>query len=484
MFLRRFYDTKLAQASYMVGCTATGEAIIVDPNRDVDQYIRAATEENVRVTHVTETHIHADFVSGSRELASRTGATLLLSDEGDSNWKYAFAEDAGATLLKDGAEFMVGNLRFEVAHTPGHTPEHLTFFVTDTPATSHRVAAITGDFVFAGDVGRPDLLERAANIKGTMEGSARTLFQSLQRFKQLPDYVQIWPGHGAGSACGKALGAMPFTTVGYERLANWAFAVTDEDEFIRMVLAGQPEPPRYFAEMKRINKEGPAMLGANPLPPLLTAAALDDLLRNGALIVDTRSSDAYATKNIPGTINIALARSFTTWAGWLVPYTKPFYLIVDGSDSTLLAEAVRDLKMIGLDQIAGYFTGDVIVTWESLGNDVGTVTRVTTPELDRLMKAGSVTVLDVRNRAEWEEGRIPGVVNIPLGVLAERLSEVRRDQPVVVHCQGGTRSAMAASVLQSRGISSVLDFSSGFAGWKSAGYPVERGAAFGLDSPV
>ena len=220
MLLRRFYDTKLAQASYLIGCQKTGEAIVIDANRDVAQYIVAAEEDGVRVTHVSETHIHADFVSGSRELAQRTGATLLLSDEGDDDWKYAFAAESGATPLYDHDVFMIGNLKFEVLHTPGHTPEHIAFVVTDTPASSQPIGVVTGDFVFVGDVGRPDLLEKAAKVKGTMEAGARTLFHSLQKFKALPDHLQIWPGHGAGSACGKALGAVPMSTLGYEGIAN------------------------------------------------------------------------------------------------------------------------------------------------------------------------------------------------------------------------------------------------------------------------
>jgi hydroxyacylglutathione hydrolase len=271
MLLKRIYDESLAQASYLIGCPATGEALVVDPNRDVAQYVKAAADEDLTITHVTETHIHADFVSGSRELAKVTGAELLLSDEGGPDWKYAFAKEADARLLHNGDTFMVGNLKFEVLHTPGHTPEHISFLVTDTPATDKPMGAVTGDFVFVGDVGRPDLLEKAAKIVGTMEAGARTLYRSLNRFKQLPDYLQIWPGHGAGSACGKALGAVPFSTLGYEKIANWGFGAATEDEFVEMVLAGQPEPPKYFAEMKRINKEGPRLLGGFHRPRLLSA---------------------------------------------------------------------------------------------------------------------------------------------------------------------------------------------------------------------
>jgi len=272
MFFKRFYDTKLAQASYLIGCQQTGEALVVDPNRDVEQYVTAADAEGLRVTHVTETHIHADFVSGARELAARTGARLLLSDEGDAEWKYAYAAGAKARLLKDGDSFMVGNVRIEALHTPGHTPEHLSFLVTDMPAAAGPWGILTGDFVFVGDVGRPDLLERAAGVGGTMDAAARTLFRSLQRFKLQPDWLQIWPGHGAGSACGKGLSAIPHSTVGYERRFNWAFGVNDEAEFGRMVLAGQPEPPKYFGIMKRLNREGPRLLGG--LRPRRTGPAL------------------------------------------------------------------------------------------------------------------------------------------------------------------------------------------------------------------
>ncbi len=243
MLLRRFYDAKLAQASYLVGCQATGEALVVDPNRDANQYIAAAASEGVRITHVTETHIHADFVSGSRELAARTAARLHLSAEGGPEWQYAFMSEAGAVPLRDGSRLDVGRVRVDVLHTPGHTPEHLSFMITDTAATDRPMGVFTGDFIFVGDVGRPDLLEKAAGAAGTMEAHARRLYASLQRFRQLPAWLQLWPGHGAGSACGKALGAVPQTTLGYESVVNWGLAAASEEEFVRGVLDGQPEPP-------------------------------------------------------------------------------------------------------------------------------------------------------------------------------------------------------------------------------------------------
>jgi hydroxyacylglutathione hydrolase len=475
MFFKRFFDTKLAQASYLIGCQRTGESVVVDPNRNVEQYVDAASAEGLRVTHVTETHIHADFVSGARELAERTGAQLLLSDEGDADWKYAYAAAAGARLLKDGDHFMIGNIRLDVLHTPGHTPEHISFVVTDTPAGAGPWGVLTGDFVFVGDVGRPDLLERAAGHAGTMEASAHTLFRSLARFRALPDHLQVWPGHGAGSACGKALGAVASSTVGYEKIGNWGVATTDETEFVRMVLAGQPEPPRYFAEMKRINKEGPRVLGGLPRTARFPALALDGLLRKGEVVVDTRAAAEYAAGHAPGTLNIPLDGGFTTWAGWLLPYDRDVYLLVDDAGCAHCVEAaVRDLAMIGLDRVAGAFGGDTLAAWAADGHALVTLAQRTPTEVAAMVERGEATVVDVRGRAEWEAGHLPGVANIPVGYLAERLAELPTDRPLVVHCQGGARSAIAASVLQAHGLTNVVNMVGGYGAWTQAGLPVTR----------
>lgn len=471
MILKRLYDEKLAQASYLIGCAATGEALVVDPNRDAERYVRAAEADRVRITHITETHIHADFVSGSRELAARTGATMYLSDEGDENWKYAFAKGDGAVLLKDGDSFEVGNVRIQAVHTPGHTPEHLTFLVTDTAAADQPIGVLTGDFIFVGDVGRPDLLETAAGVEGAMEAGARTLFRSLQRFKEQPDYLQVWPGHGAGSACGKGLSSIPHSTVGYERRFNWAFGVEDEDEFVRRVLVGQPEPPRYFARMKQINQEGPRFLGGFPHPERLSEERLGALLDGGAFVVDTRPPAEYATGHLPGTLNIPFNHSFPTWAGWLLPYDQDFYLIVDGGN---VDRAARDLAIIGLDRIAGYFGTEVLDTTASSGRELDAVPQITAMELADRLRTGGMAVLDVRGRAEWQAGHLPGVKNIPVGYLVDRLEEISRERPLVVHCQSGARSAIAASLLRSKGFQNVANLAGGFANWKADGNPVEH----------
>lgn len=481
MLLKRFYDTKLAQASYLLGCQATGEALVIDPNRDADQYLEAAQEEALRVTHVTETHIHADFLSGARELASRAQARLLLSGAGGDRWQYAFAEADGATLLRDGDEFMVGNLRVRVMHTPGHTPEHLCFLVTDTPATDQPMGVFTGDFVFVGDVGRPDLLERAAKMEGTMREGARALYASLQRFKALPDYLQLWPGHGAGSACGKALGAVPSTTLGYERLANWALAATTEDAFIDMVLAGQPEPPRYFAEMKRINREGPPLLGGMPHPRQLADTALTATLDRGALLVDIRPTADFARAHVPGSINIPLNAQFTTRAGWFVPYERAFYLLASEEQGEGgVREAARALAMIGLDRVEGWFAAGAVDAWAADGGVPQQVPQVTTEELAARtaageLDAGRTVVVDVRARDEFERGHIPGVRHIELGLLPDHLDTLPRDVPLVLQCQTGGRSSVAASVLQAAGFTNVSNLARGITGWREAGHPVEQG---------
>ncbi|HEX5972938.1 MAG TPA: rhodanese-like domain-containing protein [Gemmatimonadaceae bacterium] len=472
MYFQRFFDTPLAQASYLIGCQRTGEAVVIDPNRDIGQYLAAAEAQELRITHVSETHIHADFVSGARELARHAGARLLLSDEGDADWKYAYAAEDGARLLKDGDHFMVGNIRLDVRHTPGHTPEHISFLVTDTTAGAGPWGILTGDFVFVGDVGRPDLLEKAAGVKGTMEAGAHALFRSLEKFRALPDHLQVWPGHGAGSACGKALGAVPSTTVGYEKIANWGVATTNEGEFVRMVLDGQPEPPRYFAEMKRINKTGPRVLGGLPRPARLPAAALDELLQRGDVVVDTRPAAAFAAGHVPGTLSIPLNGSFTTWAGWLLPYDRDVYLIAD--DAHAAGEAVRDLAMIGLDRVAGILGTESLSAWSAAGRTLETVTQLTPGEAAARLERGEVEVIDVRGRTEWEAGHLPGVQNVPLGYLADRLDALPSDRMVVLQCQGGGRSSIAAALLQSRGVKNVANLAGGYSAWQGAGLPVTR----------
>ena len=469
MLFRRFYDDALAQASYLVGCQATGEALVVDPNRDVDQYIAAAEAEGMRITAVTETHIHADFVSGTRELAERTGARMLLSGAGPAEWQYGFRNDPRVTLLEGGERLPLGRVIIEPLHTPGHTPEHLSFFVTDGAASSDPLGLLTGDFVFVGDVGRPDLLEKAARVAGTSEASARELFQSLQRFRRLPEHLQVWPGHGAGSACGKGIGAVPQSTVGYEKRTNWALGIDDESEFVRQVLLGQPEPPRYFGVMKRMNRDGPAIMGGFPVPERIAETRLPALLRSGAVVVDLRSAGAFATGHIPGTINLPLNRNFATYAGSLLPYDQDLYLLTGGGPG-VVAAAVRQLSFIGLERIAGYLGPEALEVWAT---DQGPLDRVPQVTPADLAAAPEAFLLDVRGESEWAGGHLANAALIPLAELADRMGEVPSDRPVVVQCQSGSRSSIAASLLRARG-RQASNLTGGFSAWSAAGLPVVK----------
>lgn len=470
MLLKYFYDSKLAHASYMVGCQATGEAIIVDPGRDIEPYLHEAEANDMCIVAITETHIHADFVSGARELAERTEATLYLSDEGDENWKYQFLDGYKHQLVKDGDTFRVGKVQFEVLHTPGHTPEHISFLLTDLGGGADKPMGIfTGDFVFVGAIGRPDLLEKAAGIKDTAVAGAKRLFQSVQRFKQLPDYLQLWPAHGAGSACGKGLGAIPSSTVGYEKLFNPALTYNNEADFVNYILADQPEPPKYFAVMKRVNKEGPTVLHRLPTPEHLPAKRLPALIEAGAQVIDTSPAGSFAGRHIPGVINIPMG-DLSGWAGWLIDYGRPVYLIID---STQVNEAVRSLIYIGIDQINGYFETAAIETLAEAGLPPETYQVSTPAKLANLILNQEVLVVDVRNQTEWDSGHIPGAQHVMLGYLLDQADQIINGKPIVVHCLSGARSAIGASILQAKG-ATVINMQGGLRDWAAANLPIVK----------
>ncbi len=471
MFFRELYDQALAQASYVIGCQATGEAIVIDPLRDPAPYLDVARAEGLRITHVTETHIHADFVSGARELRAATGARLYLSAEGGPDWQYAFAAQDEAVLLHDGDQIMVGNIQFDVLHTPGHTPEHLSFVVTDRPRGAGPMGILTGDFVFVGDVGRPDLLERAAGVADTMEAGARTLFRSLQRFRALPDYLQVWPGHGAGSACGKALGAVPSSTVGYEKLSNWGVAESNEASFVAAVLEGQPEPPRYFAAMKRINRDGPPVLGKPPVAPRLAASdVLSGASNRSRWMLDLRPATAFAEGGIEGSVSLPYSKSFSTWAGSIIPVTDEIVLMAD-RESDDVPRAVRDLSRIGFDRIVGRVdASEMLQTWREAGHALHTIPQTSVTAVAATLASGGAAVIDVRGRTEWDAGHIGGAMHVPLGDLRQRLDELP-STPLLVHCQSGVRSAVATSLLHRLGRHDAVNIVGGFAAWSAAGLP-------------
>lgn len=454
MLFRQIFDEKLAQYAYLIGCQATGEAIVIDPERDIDQYVDLAEKEGLEIVAVVDTHIHADYLTGMREFAER-GVKVYASDEGDDDWKYEWL--IGSTydhvLLKDGDIFRVGNIQFQAVHTPGHTPEHLSYLVTDLGGGANEPIGIaSGDFVFVGDLGRPDLLESAAGVVGVMEPSARTLFQSVQRFLEMEDYIQVWPAHGAGSACGKALGAVPESTVGYERRFNGAIqsAMRGEDEFVAAILDGQPEPPMYFARMKRDNKLGPKVLGTLPSPRHLHVDDLKQLAgRKDVAILDTRiDKSAFMARHLPGSFYAGLNKSFNTAAGSVIEEDMPIYLIVQ---QERLEEAVRDLVRIGLDNIVGYATPETLEAYAEAHGQVSSIPQVAMTDLPALAAREDVTILDVRNLAEYEAAHVEGAQNIAYTRIWVRKGEVAKEGIKAIHCMTGGRAAVSAAVLAREG---------------------------------
>ena len=461
MYFKHVYEDGLAQASYVVGCQATGSAIVIDPRRDIQVYLDIADSEGFSLDYITETHIHADFLSGTRELAAATGAKVLLSGEGGADWQYDFEHES----LTDDDSFKVGNLRFDVIHTPGHTPEHICFVLTDLPSSEEPVMLFTGDFLFVGDVGRPDLLEEAAGVEGAREVGAHQMYESVHKLDFLPDYVQVWPGHGAGSACGKALGAVPSTTLGYERRVNWAYRTTDEAEFVAELLDGQPEPPKYFGTMKIWNREGPKVLQSLPRPNRLDPASFKRTIDRGAQVVDARDKFAYAGGHLRGSYNIPDSSDFSTWAGWLLDFERDVVLIApDHRVDDLVARLVR----IGCDRVIGYLPD--IERLSDTGVELETVRQRTVGDVHDDVASGTVSVLDVRSASEYGDGHIDGAVNIHAGRLPDHLAEIPRDREVVVHCETGFRSSIASSVLLAHGVRNVSNMTGGYAAWQDAGY--------------
>ncbi|MEL7498977.1 MAG: MBL fold metallo-hydrolase [Planctomycetota bacterium] len=466
MLLKYFYDQALAHASYMVGCQKTGEAIVIDPGRDIEQYLEAADKEGLRIVGAADTHIHADYVSGALELAERVGAKLFVSDEGPAEWKYEYASRYKHQLLKDGDTFSAGLVELKVMHTPGHTPESLSFVLTDKGGGADQPMGIfSGDFVFVGSIGRPDLLEEAAGIMGTAEPGARDLFQSIKRFRELPDHLQVWPAHGAGSACGKGLGAIPSSTVGYEKMFNPALQYQDEQAFVDYILSEQPEAPRYFALMKRVNKEGPAVLREPTLPQKVEIDLLTDLAAT-EMVVDTIDDQSFASAHVEGTINIQ-PKHMAMWGGSLLDYEQPLYLIA-GDD---LAEAVRVLHKIGMDKITGYFSVDEVARH---GLRRESIPQVAPDAVFEKVQSADVELIDVRGVFERQQDPLPNSQHLFLGKLFDTVKRLDAKRNYAFACRTGGRSMIAASIAQRAGVKNVINLRDGVVGWQLSGLPTGR----------
>lgn len=461
MLLERLYDDDLAHASYVIGCQRTGEAIVVDPRRDIQVYLDLAAKNGMTITAVTETHIHADYLSGTRELAARTGATMYVSGEGGEDWQYG-AGFQDATRMSHGHRIRVGNISVDAVYTPGHTQEHLSFLITDGAASPEPGYFLSGDFVFVGDVGRPDLLDEAAGGIDTRFGGARDLFASLRdHFLTLPDYVQVLPAHGSGSACGKALGAVPSSTVGYERrFAWWApyLDAGDEQGFIDTLLNDQPDAHAYFARMKRQNRVGPAILGQ--LAPLVAHSASDldaDLETDRVVVIDTRHHSLVHQGTVPGALNVpgvAKAASYGAWVYDPEAETRPLVLLIDSADA---AAQFRDhLLRVGIDDVEGYIT-----TLDGLS----TVRPETIAPTD-LDQIDAALLLDVRNRTEYTAGHIPGASQLSGGRALWHADELP-DGTILTYCQSGVRNSVVASALRRAG-HDIVEIEGSYNAWLAA----------------
>ncbi len=461
MLLERIYDEDLAQASYFIGCQAKGEAIVVDPRRDLDVYLDLATKNGMRIVAVTETHIHADYLSGTRELAAHTGAQMYVSDEGGPDWTYSDVFD-DAVRMKHGHQITLGNITVEAVHTPGHTPEHISFLVTDGAQSSEPGFMLTGDFVFVGDLGRPDLLDEAAGFVDTRFQGAKDLFKSLQdHFLTLPDYVQVLPAHGSGSACGKALGAIAVTTVGYERNFSWwgkYLKNNDEQGFIDELLNGQPDAHAYFARMKLQNKVGPTVIGdVHELVEYTTAELRQALADDRVIFVDTRGNQQVYEGTVDRALNIpgaAIAASFGAWVVDPDTEQRPLVLLAESREA---AEEIRDhLVRVGIDTTQGFIT-----TLDGL--DLVKPKLIQPEELDTVDR---VLLLDVRNKTEYADGHLPGAVQLSGGRVMWHLDQLPKPGAgtIVTYCQSGVRNSVAASALRRAGYD-IAELDGSYAAW-------------------
>jgi hydroxyacylglutathione hydrolase len=382
---------------------------------------------------------------------------MYLSDEGGPDWQYEFPHKG----IKDGDTIKLGNLIFEVIHTPGHTPESISIMLTDTPASKEPVMLFTGDFVFVGDVGRPDLLEKAAGLKGTQDAGALQMYNSIKKFAALPDYIQVWPGHGAGSACGKALGAVPSTTVGYEKIRNWALQYKENQTgFIDYLLADQPEPPKYFAMMKKLNKVDRPLMTEVPVLHGLSATELKNAMDKGIKLIDARNKVDFAAGFIPGSINIQGNNSFATWAGWFLNYDEKFILLADESQ---LDDLTRKLMRIGLDNIMGYIPSTL--TYTSAGGSLKSAKTLNYDDFKTALEEENAQIIDLRGAAEFNAGHVKGADNVFVGTIMNSINKISKDKKVVIHCQGGDRAAIAYSILTKEGFENVYNYSPGMNDW-------------------
>jgi hydroxyacylglutathione hydrolase len=450
----------LAHLSYMIGDDKAGVAAVIDPRRDVNIYLQRSQELSVKITHILETHIHADFVSGSHELRVRTGAPIY----GGKSDAYQFE----LCQLSDGDELQIGNVTLRAIHTPGHTPEHISFLVFDAKQGTEPFGIFTGDTLFNLDVGRPDLLGN-----GSEKQLAAQLYQSLfDKLLPLGDRIELYPSHGAGSACGKSIGDRRQSTIGNERIFNPAFKPRSQSEFVEWILSGMPEPPRFYARLKKVNAKGAAIKGDVPVLPPLSAKEFQARMKDeNTIVIDARSILAFGGGHIPGAINIALRPEFPNWVGWMVEPERQILLVLESERGVQLAS--EQLFRLGYDNVIGYLH-DGMTSWQNAGLPLQRVGEWTVHELNEHKDDENLVVLDVRGDDEYQNGKVPGAQHIYVPHLEEHLDELEQNKTIVTYCGSGYRASIAASILQKHGFENVINVPGSWLAWKAAGLPVEQ----------
>ncbi|HSD71166.1 MAG TPA: rhodanese-like domain-containing protein [Thermoanaerobaculia bacterium] len=457
MYFKQFYLGCLAHASYMIG--SDGEAAVVDPRRDVDSYIDEAREQGLEIKHVIETHLHADFVSGHRELAHRTGAKIY------------FGAKAGAKFdhvpVREGDEIRMGDVALRFLETPGHTPESVSVLVVDRSVSDVPKAVLTGDTLFIGDVGRPDLL----GARMSAQELAGMLYDSLhEKLLALPDSVEVYPAHGAGSLCGRNISSETSSTIGQQRQFNYALRPMPKEEFVRMMTTDLPEAPAYFSRDVAINRDGAPELAELPDPAALSARDVEALQKKGAVVLDTRPAAQFGAGHVPGSLQIGLSGQFASWAGALISPGSPIVLVADEEEQ--VREARTRLARVGIENVAGYLDGGIL-SWHDEGLPLATTEQIGVEELDARIREGtSGKIVDVRRPGEWQAGHIPGAMHVPLNALAGEAGALPKDQPLAVICASGFRSSIATSVLEQQGFTKVTNVVGGMAAWRGANLQV------------
>jgi hydroxyacylglutathione hydrolase len=459
MYFKQFYLNCLAHASYLLG--SDGEAAVVDPQRDVDQYLEEAAAQNLKIKYIIETHLHADFVSGHRELAQRTVAEIVFSGKAGVQFPHR--------TVRDGDELNIGRVKLRIIETPGHTAESICVLVIDTETSSQPQKVLTGDTLFIGDVGRPDL----AGAKGhTAEAMAAMMYDSLHgKLLKLDDSVEVYPAHGAGSMCGRYLSKEKFSTIGNQRKFNYALRPMTRDEFVKLMTTDLPEAPAYFSADAEINRVGSSALEELPQ---LTALSAPDVLRlaeQDAVILDVRNAETFGAGHVPGSLNVGLSGQFATWAGSLIPLAAPIVIVAD--EEAQVTEAQMRLARVGLENVKGYL---LMRDWRAAQMKVSVVPQVSVAELkDLIARQSNLQLVDVRRRAEFQSGHAPRAMTAPLQQLRALLPELNLDpgKPTAVICAGGFRSSAAASIMQQTGFTDLMNVIGGTSAWIDAGYDVE-----------